>query len=168
MSHVCGGFNEKKIARTFASIFLSRCSRPIKLHASIFRASKKSACSPSAVNDLFKTYCKTPVPLLVRFLSYVPSAVARNLLNLFKTKLKKHRFSEVKFRKVLLAAVPLTVLCVDIASFFAMCQKHKKNQYILHAFYVRHGPCGRRNAEFLNRPLDTSVVRFFFGVQRSD
>ena len=139
-----------------------RCSRRIYWDASIFRASKKSACSPSAVNDLFETYCKTPVPLLVRFLSYVPSAVARNLLNLFKTKLKKHRFSEVKFQKVLLAAVPLTVLCVDIASFFAMCQKHKKYQYILHAFYVRHGPCGRRNPEFLNRPLDTSVVRFFF------
>ena len=99
-----------------------------------FALRKKSACSPSAVNDLFKTYCKTPVPLLVRFLPYVPSAVARNLLNLFKTKLKKHRFSEVKFQKVLLAAVPLTVLCVDIASFFAMCQKHKKNQCILHGF----------------------------------
>ena len=76
------------------------------------------------------------MPLLVRFLPYVPSAVARNLLNVFKTKLNKHRFSEVKFRKVLLAAVPLTVLCVDIASFFAMCQKHKKNPYILHGLYV--------------------------------
>ena len=138
------------------------CSRRIYWVASIFRASKKSACSPSAVNDLFKTYCKTPVPLLVRFLPYVPSAVARNLLNLFKTKLKKHRFSEVKFQKVLLAAVPLIVLCVDIALFFAMCQKHKKNQYILHAFQWLDASRGRRNPEFLNRPLDTSVVRFFF------
>ena len=167
-AHVCGGLNEKKIARTFASIFLSRCSRHIKCHASIFRASKKSACSPSAVNTSYKTYYRTPVPLLVRFLSYVPSGVARNLWNVFKTKLKTHRFSEVNFQKVLLAPVPLIVVCVDIASFVAMCQKHKKNQYILHAFYVMHGPCGRRNPEFLNRPLDTSVVRFFFGVQRSD
>ena len=123
---------------------------------------------PTLVNNSYKMYYRTPVPLLVRFLSYVPSAVARNLWNVFKTKLKKHRFSEVNFQKVLLAPVPLIVVCVDIASFVAMCQKHKKNQYILHAFYVMHGPCGRRNPEFLNRPLDTSVVRFFFGVQRSD
>ena len=102
----------------------------------------KSACSPSGVNDSYKTYCKTPVPLLVRFLSYVPSAVARNLLNLFKTKLKKHRFSEVKFRKVLLAPVPLTVVCVEIASLFAMCLKPKENQWILHAFLVLDGAGG--------------------------
>ena len=44
----------------------------------------------------------------------------------------------------------------------------KTNAFCLHAFHVLDGPCGRRNPEFLNRPLDTLVVRFFFCVQRSD
>ena len=49
-----------------------------------------------------------------------------------------------------------------------MCLKHKENPYILHAFLVLDGACGWWNREFLNRPLDTSIVRFCFGVQRSD
>ena len=35
-------------------------------YASFFRASKKSACSPSAVNEINKTYTTSTVPLLVR------------------------------------------------------------------------------------------------------
>ena len=181
MSRVCGETRYPRERCRTSAVVLTKKKRPnICVHFSIalfapyqvprldFSRFEKSACSPSAVNNSYKTYYRTPVPLLVRFLSYVPSGVARNLWNVFKTKLKQHRFSEVNFQKVLLAPVPLIVVCVDIASFVAMCQKHKKSQYILHAFYVMHGPCGRRNPEFLNRPLDTSVVRFFFGVQRSD
>ena len=166
--YVCGGFNTFFLASSFASIYQPQTVRRAFAENHFVVQKQNISYFPTLVNTSYKTYYRTPVPLLVRFLSYVPSGVARNLWNVFKTKLKKHRFSEVNFQKVLLAPVPLIVVCVDIASFVAMCQKHKKNQYILHAFYVMHGPCGRRNPEFLNRPLDTSVVRFFFGVQRSD
>ena len=93
LSHVCGGFNEKKLARTFASIFLSRCSRHINCYASIFRASKKSACSPGAVNEINKTYSTSAVALTVRFLSYVCGGVARKLRNIYFSQLKKRWIS---------------------------------------------------------------------------
>ena len=37
---------------------------------------------------------------------------------------------------MLVAPVPLTVVCVEIASNVAMCLKPKKKQWILHAFDV--------------------------------
>jgi hypothetical protein len=41
-------------------------NRDVYWYASFFRASKKSACSPSAVNEINKTYTTSTVPLLVR------------------------------------------------------------------------------------------------------
>ena len=62
---------------------------------------------------------------------------------------------------MLLAPVPLTVVCVEIASLFTMCLKPKENQCILHAFDVLDRSCGWWNREFLNRPLDILIVHFF-------
>ena len=42
----------------------------------------------------------------------------------------------MNFQKVLVAAVPLTVVCVEIASNVLMRLKQHENQYILHAFLV--------------------------------
>ena len=58
------------------------------------------------------------------------------------SQLKKHRNFEVNFRKVPVAAVPLTEVCADNASRYAMRQKHNKNKGILHAFFVLDGALG--------------------------
>ena len=58
----------------------------------LFRASKKSACSPSAVNNFNKSYSTSAVPLLVLNVQYVCGAVARNPRNISKIKLKNIEF----------------------------------------------------------------------------
>ena len=58
-------------------VFINRVTRACLVRRPIFFL-KKSACSPSAVNDFNKTYSISLVPLLVRNVSYVCGAVARN------------------------------------------------------------------------------------------
>ena len=79
VSHVCGRFRFFFWPSRFASIYQPRGAGRVKSRAHIFALRKKSACSPSAVNDSNKTYSTSAVPLLVRFLSHVCGAVARNL-----------------------------------------------------------------------------------------
>ena len=64
---------------SFTSIYLPRSARPIVRPNPIFALRKKSACSPSAVNDSNKTYSRSAVALLVRNVSHVCGGVARNL-----------------------------------------------------------------------------------------
>ena len=109
LSYVCGGFNEKKIASSFACVYQPRSARRVFRPAHFFALWKKSASSPSAVNEFDKTYSTSPAPLLVRNWRYVCGAVAPNSRNISKTKLKKHRISYVNYQKVLVAPVPLTV-----------------------------------------------------------
>ena len=68
----------KKIASQFASIYQPRNARMFSAAPHVCFSFKKSACSPSAVNDFNKTYSTSAVPLLVRNVSYVCGAVARN------------------------------------------------------------------------------------------
>ena len=75
----------------------------------IFFPQTKSACSPSAVNESYKTYYRTPVPLRVRFRSHVCGGFARMFKNHSFSQLKKHRNLEVNFHEVPVPAVPLTV-----------------------------------------------------------
>ena len=89
---------------------------------------KNNACSPRLVNGSFETYGTSAVPLLVRNVWYVCGAVARNLWGISKIKLKKHWFSEVNVEKVLLAAVPLTVVYVELALNIVLCSEPKQNQ----------------------------------------
>ena len=91
LSYVCGGFNENKIASSFACVYQPRSARRVFRYAHIFALRKKSACSPSAVNEFDKTYSTSPAPLLVRNVQYVCGAVARDSRNISKIKLKKHR-----------------------------------------------------------------------------
>ena len=93
LSYVCGGFNQKKIASSFACVYQPRSARRVFRYAYIFALRKKSASSPSAVNEFNKTYSTSPAPLLVRNWWYVCGAVAPNSRNISKTKLKKHRIS---------------------------------------------------------------------------
>ena len=89
VSFVCSCFNEKN--RVFIYVYLSYANcTPYLAHAHFFALRKKSACSPSAVNDFNKSYSTSAVPLLVRNVSYVCGAVARNTRNINKIKLKKH------------------------------------------------------------------------------
>ena len=79
LSYVCGGFNEKQIAASIACVYQPRSARRVFRPAHIFALRKKSACSPSAVNDSNKTYSRSAVALLVRNVSHVCGGVARNL-----------------------------------------------------------------------------------------
>ena len=90
LSYVCGGFN-KKIASKFTCIYQPRHARRLVWRL-FFLLLKKNACSPRAVNDFNKTYRTSAVPLLVRNVSYVCGAVARNSWNRFKIKLKNIEF----------------------------------------------------------------------------
>ena len=73
--YVCGGFN------IFFLRFASALARVGRAFAENHFVVQKQNISyfPTLVNNSYKTYCRTPVPLLVRFWSHVPSAVARNL-----------------------------------------------------------------------------------------
>ena len=67
----------KNIASKFTLIYQLRL-RARLVWRLFFFSLKKSACSPRAVNDFNKTYSTSAVPLLVRNVSYVCGAVARN------------------------------------------------------------------------------------------
>ena len=80
LSHVCGETDgQSKSCRTSAVVLTKKKShvhlrpflysdvRAVVTHALTFsRFEKKSACSPSAVNDFNKTYSTSAAPLLAR------------------------------------------------------------------------------------------------------
>ena len=79
VSHVCGRFRFFFWPSRSASIYQPQSARRVYWDAHIFALRKKSACSPSAVNDSNKTYSRFAVALLVRNVSHVCGGVARNL-----------------------------------------------------------------------------------------
>ena len=90
---------------------------------------------PILVNTSFKSYVTSAVPLLVQNVWYVCGAVARNLWDISKIKLKTLIFLR-EFLKSASSPCPVNVVCVAIASNVEMCLKPKENQWILHAFAV--------------------------------
>ena len=84
LSYVCARFNIVFLALSFAFIYLSQNARHIVRPNSICLLLTKSSCSPRLVNNSFKTYITSAVPLLVRNVQYVCGAVARN----FETSVK--------------------------------------------------------------------------------
>ena len=79
VSHVCGRFRFFFLALAICVNLSTANCAPCLGPRSHFRSSKKSACSPSAVNDSNKTYSRSAVALLVRNVSHVCGGVARNL-----------------------------------------------------------------------------------------
>ena len=77
--YVCGGFNTFFLASSFASIYQPQTVRRAFAENHFVVQKQNISYFPTLVNTSYKTYYRTPVPLLVRFLSYVPSGVARNL-----------------------------------------------------------------------------------------
>ena len=77
LSYVCSDFNNKKSPQNLL-LFINRVTRKSLVWGFFVFSKKKSACSPRAVNDFNKTYSTSAVPLLVRNVSYVCGAVARN------------------------------------------------------------------------------------------
>ena len=75
LSYVCARFNIFFFALSFASIYLSQSARHINSPNSICPLLTKSACSPRLVNNSFKTYGTSRVPLLVQNVWYVCSAL---------------------------------------------------------------------------------------------
>ena len=107
LSHVCGEkLGKYKTCRTSAAkitflfwplhlrLFIIRhVKQYLRVRSFFFYLKKKRACGCGAVNDYNKMYSTSAVPLLVRNVSYVCGAVARNSRNISKTKLKKHWIS---------------------------------------------------------------------------
>ena len=87
LSYVCARFNICFFALSFACIYLLQNACPIVRPNSICLLSTKNACSPRLVNNSFKTYGTSPVPLLRRNVQYVCGAVARDSRNISKSKL---------------------------------------------------------------------------------
>ena len=114
-------------------MYLPRSAAEAPAHATEKNPLTKSACSPSGVNESYETYYRTPVPLLVRNLSYVCGGVARNSRNMCRNKVNLALNFLGEFSKCACGACPVNIRFSEIASNLSMCSKHKENQRILHA-----------------------------------
>ena len=90
MSLVCADFDDFAVALFSACVYLPHGANERDRANGRAASLIKSACSPSGVNESYKTYYRTPLPLLVRNWWYVCGGVARNSFDISKIKLKKH------------------------------------------------------------------------------
>ena len=91
--YVCCGFNIFFLASSSASIYQPQTEGRTLADINFRLLQQNISYFHTLVNNSYKTYYRTPVPLLVQFLSYVCGAVARNSRNISKIKLKKRWIS---------------------------------------------------------------------------
>ena len=104
-------------------MYLPRSAAEAPAHATEKNPLTKSACSPSGVNESYETYYRTPVPLLVRNLSYVCGGVARNSRNMCRNKVNLALNFLGEFSKSACGCGAVNGGLVEIASNSSMCLK---------------------------------------------
>ena len=79
LSYVCGNFNMFVVASSSAYIYQPQTVRRAFAENHFVVQKQNISYFHTLVKNSYKTYYRTPVPLLVQNLSYVCGAVARNL-----------------------------------------------------------------------------------------